>query len=121
MTFIPDSISKDELLRIQVNAEADFVPAEETDTEDVDIDDAIEATFIDFLKKHTSPAESKAMALRILSQLGAWHSIIAIQAHKKGEDSCLAWAGDEKLIHMAFSCLEQVDLGEDQECTCGEN
>jgi hypothetical protein len=110
LTFIPDSISKDELLRIQVNAEADYVPAEETDTEEVDIDDAIEAAFDKFLEKHPTPAESKAMALRILSQLGTWHDVIAEKLQEKGDEACLTWAGDEKLIHMAWSCLDRVEM-----------
>lgn len=110
MTFIPDSISKDELLSIQVNAEADYVPAEETDTEEDDFDDAIEAAFCAFLEKHPTPAESKALALRILGQLGAWHDSIADTLYKKRDDTCLTWAGDEKLIHMAWSCLDQVEM-----------
>ena len=110
MTFIPDSISKDELLRIQVNAEADYVPAEDSDTQEVDEDDAIEAAFDDFLEKHPHPAASKAMALRLLSHLGAWHDLIAEKLQEKGDINCLTWAGDEKLIHMAWSCLGRVEL-----------
>ena len=110
MTFIPDSISKDELLRIQVNAEADYVPAEDTDTEEVDFDDAIEAAFDKFLKENPTPQASKAMALRLLSQLGAWHDVIANKMQEEGREACLIWAGDEKLIHIAWSCLDRVDI-----------
>ena len=111
MTFIPDSISKDELLRIQVNAEADYVPAEETDTEEEEcVHCAIDEAFDAFLKKHPSPAESRAMALRLLSQLGAWHELIAEKLQEKGDEACLTWAGDEKLIHMAWSCLDRVQM-----------
>lgn len=110
MTFIPDSISKDELLRIQVNAEADYVPAEEPDTEEVDEDDAIDAAFDDFLEKFPHPAKSKAMALRLLSQLGSWHAFAALTQQEKGDQSCLAWAGDEKLLHIAWTCLDRVEI-----------
>ena len=112
MTFIPDSISKDELLRIQVNAEADYVPAEEIDIEEEEecVHCAIDEAFDAFLEKHPTPAESKAMALRLLSQLGAWHEFIAEKLQAKGDINCLTWAGDEKLIHMAWSCLDRVEL-----------
>ncbi len=112
MTFIPDSISRDELLRLTVDAEPDFVPEEEKD-----LNSFIETTLEVFQAEHKSPAASKALALRILSQLGAWHDIMADKTFKENDESCLLWAGDEKLIHMAFSCLERVDLG-DQGCTC---
>ena len=110
MTFIPDSISKDDLLRIQVNAEADYVPAEDTDTKEVAFDDVIEAAFDKFLEENPTPQASKALALRLLSQLGAWHDVIADTLYEKKDESCLAWAGDEKLIHIAWSCLDRVEM-----------
>lgn len=110
MTFIPDRISQDELLRIQVNAEADYVPAEEEITEEVEFDDAIEAAFDKFLEQNPTPQASKAMALRLLSQLGAWHDVIADKLQEKGDEACLTWAGDEKLIHIAWSCLDRVEI-----------
>jgi len=115
LTFIPDSISTNDLLRLQVDAEPDFVPEEEKD-----LDSFIDATLEVFQAEYKGPAASKALALRILSQLGAWHDIIAEKKFKENDDTCLLWAGDEKLIHMAFSCLERVDLG-DQQCTCDED
>ena len=114
MTIIPDSISRNELLRLTVNAEPDFVPEEEED-----LDTFIEATLEVFQAEHPKPAASKALALRILGQLGAWHDVIADKKFKENDESCMLWAADEKLIHMAFSCLQRVDLGEDQ-CTCDE-
>ena len=112
MTSIPDSISTSDLLRLQVDAEPDFVPEEAE--EEKDLDSFIEATLQVFQAEHSSPVAAKALALRILSQLGAWHDHVADKKFKEGDDTCLLWAGDEKLIHMAFSCLERVDLG-DQE------
>ena len=110
MTFIPDRISQDDLLRLQVNAEADYVPAEKTDDEEECVHCSIEDSFDEFLKKHPTPQESKAMALRLLSQLGAWHDVIADKLQEKGDEACLTWAGDEKLIHIAWSCLDRVEL-----------
>ena len=109
MTFIPDSVSRDELLRLTVDAEPDFVPAEEKD-----LDAFIEATLETFQKEFKTPAASKALALRILSMLGAWHDVMADKKFDDNDNSCLAWAGDEKLIHIAWSCLDRVDLGENQ-------
>lgn len=118
MTFIPDSISTDDLLRLQVDAEPDFVPQERPAVNHQDDEDlSIEAFIETFQKEHTSPRAAKKLCLLLLSQLGAWHDIIAEKTFAEKDESCLLWAGDEKLIHMAFSCLERVDLGEDQ-CTC---
>jgi hypothetical protein len=118
LTFIPDSISTNDLLRLQVNAEPDFVPDEppavnHQDDEDLSIESFIEV----FTKAHPSPIAAKKLCLRLLSQLGAWHDVIADKKFEENDGTCLLWAGDEKLIHMAFSCLEGVDLG-DQRCEC---
>ena len=122
MTFIPDSISTNDLLRIQVNAEADFVPTEKPaeETEPTDLDISIEAYLEVFQEECPGPVASKKLALRILSHLGAWHDHMSALKLSEGDDSCLLWAGDEKLIHMAWSCLSKVDLG-DQECECDED
>ena len=118
LTIIPDSISTNDLLRLQVNAEPDFVPSDETKHDDLDI--SIEAYLEVFQNEHSSPLASKKLALRILSLLGAWHDHMADLKLSEGDAGCLLWAGDEKLIHMAWSCLSKVDLG-DQECTCDED
>jgi hypothetical protein len=118
MTIIPDSISTNDLLRLQVNAEPDFVPSDETKHDDLDI--SIEAYLEVFQNEHPGPVAAKKLALRILSHLGAWHDVMANQKLSEGDAACLLWAGDEKLIHMAWSCLERVDLG-DQECECDED
>ncbi len=118
MTFIPDSISTNDLLRLQVDAEPDFVPEEppavnHQDDEDLSIESFIEV----FTKEHSSPVAAKKLCLRLLIQLGAWHVQVAEKKFAENDDTCLLWAGDEKLIDMAFTCLDRVDLG-DQECTC---
>ena len=121
LTFIPDSISTNDLLRLQVDAEPDFVPEERPlDDQQDDEDLSIEAFIEVFTKAHSSPVAAKKLCLRLLSQLGAWHDHVADRKFKEGDDTCLLWAGDEKLIHMAFSCLERVDLG-DQNCECDKD
>ena len=118
MTFIPDSISTNDLLRLQVNAEPDFVPDERPAVNHQDDEElSIEAFIEVFQKEHASPVATKKLCLRLLSQLGAWHDIMADKKFDEKDATCLLWAGDEKLIHMAFSCLERVDLG-DQGCEC---
>ena len=115
MTFIPDSISTNDLLRLQVNAEPDFVPEERPAVNHQNDEDlSIEAFIETFQKEHSSPVASKKFCLRLLSQLGGWHDIMADKNFKENNEACLLWAGDEKLIHIAFTCLERVDLG-DQE------
>lgn len=118
MTFIPDSISRNQLLSLQVDAEPDFVPAETTDSTEADLDAYIDALLETLHEDHPGPIPAKAVALRILSHLGAWHDMMADKKFSENDNSCLLWAGDEKLIHMAYSCLDRVDLGED---TCEGN
>jgi len=122
LTFIPDSISTNDLLRLQVDAEPDFVPDEspEVNHQD-DLELSIESYIEVFMKEHPGPLASKKLCLRVLSMLGSWHDIIADKKFEENDDTCLLWAGDEKLIHMAWSCLDRVDLGEAQECTCDED
>lgn len=117
MTFIPDSISRNELLSLQVNAEPDFVPAETTAEAKVELDVYIDALYQTLQEDHPGPISAKALALHLLGHLGAWHDVIADRKFNEADSSCLLWAGDEKLLHMAWSCLNQVDLGEDQ-CEC---
>ena len=125
MTIIPDSISTNELLRIQVNAEADFVPNEEglvstneplTDGMQI----AIDAWLAAFETELPGPVAAKALALTVLMQLGMWHEAIAQKKFFENDSSCLLWAADEKLLHMAWSCLSRVDL-DDQQCECDED
>lgn len=121
LTFIPDSISTNDLLRLQVDAEPDFLPDERPAVNHQDDEDlSIEAFIEVFQKEHTSPVATKKLCLRLLSMLGAWHDDMADLKLSEGDAGCLLWAGDEKLIHMAWSCLSKVDLG-DQECTCDED
>ena len=118
LTFIPDSISTNDLLRLQVDAEPDFVPDERpaVDHQD-DLDLSIDAFIEVFENEHKSPLAAKRLCLRLLIQLGAWHDVIADKKFAEKDESCLLWAGDEKLIHMAYSLLSRVDLGEECECT----
>ena len=121
LTFIPDSISTNDLLRLQVDAEPDFVPDERPAVNHQDDEDlSIEAFIEVFQKEHTSPAAAKKLCLRLLSQLGAWHDIIADKKFEENDETCMLWAADEKLIHMAWSCLNNVELGEGP-CTCDED
>ena len=113
MTFIPDSISRDELLRLTVNAEPDFVPAEDSPSKaESQLEEDCWDTINAFHEKHPHPAAAQTLALAILSKLGAWHEHVAKRTFEEGKDSCIAWAGDEKLIQVAFSCLSEVELGD---------
>ena len=114
MTFIPDSISRDELLRLTVDAEPDFVPDEDFDEfsdKETQLDNDCWETIKAFHKKHPTPAAGQALALAILSKLGAWHSDVAERKFEERDESCLLWKADERLLEIAFSCLSQVELG----------
>lgn len=81
---IPDSISRDELLRIQVNAEPDFVPAEPTDEKR--LYDGLTATEVQELAMETlrgmsrkckDPMVEKCMMLAIAISWVRWHTEMA--------------------------------------------
>tara|TARA_R110001592_G_scaffold22603_2_gene89674 strand:- start:1855 stop:2217 length:363 start_codon:yes stop_codon:yes gene_type:complete len=110
MTYIPDRISRKELLSLQVNAEPGFVPAETTAKSKVELDVYIDALIQTLQEDQPGPVAAKALALRLVSQLRSWHEFIADKRFEEKDISCLTWAGDEKLLHMAWSCLEKVDL-----------
>ena len=111
MTFIPDSISRDELLRLTVDAEPDFVPAEDSPSES-QLDNDCWETINAFHEKHPNPAAAQTLALAILSKLGAWHSNVADRKFAENDEACLLWKADERLIEVAFSLISQVELGD---------
>lgn len=113
MTSIPDRISTNALRRLQVDAKADYVP-EETEGE---LNEYLESILTFLQEDYPGPIAFKELALRILIHLGAWHDMMADKKFNEKDESCLLWAADEKLIHMAWSCLDQVDLGEEP-CEC---
>ena len=113
MTFIPDSISRDELLRLTVNAEPDFVPTEDAPSERQsqlaeDVCDTITA----FHEKHPNPAAAQTLVLAILAKLGAWHSNVADSRFEENDVACLPWKADETVIGIAFNLIEGVELGD---------
>ena len=81
---IPDAISTDELLRIQVNAEADFVPAEHS--VEKPLYDGLTATEVQELAMETlrgmsrkckDPMVEKCMMLAIAASWIRWHTEMA--------------------------------------------
>ena len=91
---IPDAISTDELLRIQVNAEADFVPAEPA--EEKRLYDGLTATEVQELAMETlrgmsrkckDPMVEKCMMLAMAMSWIQWHTELAQLAMKDASDS----------------------------------
>ena len=91
---IPDAISTDELLRIQVNAEADFVPAEPTDEKR--LYDGLTATEVQELAMETlrgmsrkckDPMVEKCMMLAMAMSWIKWHTEIAQEIMPATADS----------------------------------
>ena len=91
---IPDAISTDELLRIQVNAEADFVPAEST--EEKPLYDGLTATEVQALAMETlrgmsrkckDPMVEKCVMLAIAMSWIKWHTNLAQEIMPATADS----------------------------------
>jgi len=91
---IPDAISTDELLRIQVNAEADFVPAEPS--VEKPLYDGLTATEVQELAMETlrgmsrkckDPMVEKCMMLAMAASWIQWHTDLAQLAMQDASDS----------------------------------
>ena len=104
---IPDAISTDELLRIQVNAEADFVPAENT---------AIDQTqlIMDGVNELVKEINCPTAWLKIADYC-IWHSS---ELHKyktdealgnKDADQTLAWGVDHQSLMLILAMLRSID------------
>ena len=131
---IPDAISKDALLRLQVNAEADFVPAEATVEER--LYDGLTATEVQELAMETlrgmsrkckDPMVEKCMMLAMAMSWINWHSELAAVAMQdvsgpKGEEAtefatCLLRdAGKAQAIYTLVH-----DVGMDNDFILGPN
>ena len=113
MAFIPDSISRDELLRLTVDAEPDFVPAEDSPSEsESQLDKDCCETINAFHKKYPNPAAAQTLVLAILNKLGAWHSNVAESRFEDNDGACLPWKADETIIVIAYNLISQVELGD---------
>ena len=93
-TSIPDAISTDELLKIQVNAEADFVPAEPS--VEKPLYDGLTATEVQELAMETlrgmsrkckDPMVEKCMMLAMAASWISWHTELAQLAMQDASDS----------------------------------
>ena len=81
---IPDSISTDELLRLQVNAEADYVPAEAPDQERLydgltqsEVEELAMETLRGMSRKCKDPMVEKCIMLAITMSWIKWHTELA--------------------------------------------
>ena len=91
---IPDSISTDELLRIQVNAEPDFVPAEPSVEKPLydgltqaQVEELAMETLRGMTKKCKDPMVEKCMMLAVAASWIRWHTEMAQQAMPATADS----------------------------------
>ena len=109
---IPDSISKDALLALQVNAEADYVPSEEESLYDgltqSEVEELAFKTLRDVTKTCNDPMIIKVILLSIIHQWITLHSELSIQAMKDNEHEaavCLARDGGkaQALYQIAHS------------------
>ena len=114
---IPDSISRDELLRIQVNAEPDFVPAETpamqnaTDTEKISfVIDQVEALTDEF----GTIFSYKLVADYCIYKLFQHHNEASSSYFKEGmEEPSLAWARDAGHFQIMGTTLRNIHCGPD--------
>ncbi len=124
MTSIPDSISRDELLRIQVNAEPDFVPAESVNQKQYTpeemstmVQDAVE-TLTD---KFGTMFGYKLTAMYCLGYMKTVHDDAAIASQEQGDiESMLGWARDGDKCQAAYGTLVDIYCGP-QDFTCKIN
>ena len=116
---IPDSISRDELLRIQVNAEPDFVPADtlEFATQEELINFTIDNTF-DAVQKIGTDFGYKLIADYCIYQLYSLHKQGFQQMSEAGDLlRAEAWAKDAGQLQAMGQLLRNIQVGpQDFQC-----
>ena len=112
---IPDSISTDELLRLQVNAEADYVPAEASEEErlydgltETEVGELAMETLRGMSKKCKDPMVEKCIMLAIAASWIQWHTEMAQQIMPDTADS------DAKEAATEFATCLLRDAGKAQ-------
>ena len=104
---IPDDISTDELLRIQVNAEADFVPPEDAPSNQTQL-------IVDGVNELVKEINCPTAWLQI-AEYCIWHSS---QLHKYKTDEALdnndatqslAWGADHQSLVLILAILRSID------------
>ena len=104
---IPDAISTDELLRIQVNAEADFVPAEDptVDHRQLIIDGVNE-----LVKEINSPVAWLQIADYCVWQSSQFHQQRTDEFLANNDaDQTLAWGADHQSLMLILAILRSID------------
>jgi len=104
---IPDAISTDELLRIQVNAEADFVPAEDTASDHTQlIIDGVD----ELVKEINCPSAWLRIADYCIWQSSQLHKCKTDEALDNNDASqSLAWGADHQSLMLILAVLRSID------------
>jgi hypothetical protein len=104
---IPDSISTDALLRLQVNAEADFVPAEEAV---IDHTPLIVERVNDLVKEINCPTAWLQIAEYCVWQSTQFHQQRTDEfLANKDADQALAWGADHQSLILILAILRSID------------
>jgi hypothetical protein len=104
---VPDSISRDALLRLQVNAEADFVPAEEAV---IDYTALIIERVNDLVKEINCPTAWLQIADYCICQSTQWHQQRTDEyLSNKDADQALAWGADHQSLVLILAILRSID------------
>ena len=114
---IPDSISTDELLRLQVNAEPDFVPAETPSMQNASNDEKI-AFVVDKIEDLTDEFGTvfayKLIADYCIFKLYQHHNEAFAHYFKAGnEETALHWGCDAGQFQVIGSTLRNILTGPD--------
>lgn len=104
---IPDAISTDELLRIQVNAEADFVPAEDTA---IDQTQLIMDSVTNLVKEINCSSAWLKIADYCIWQSSQLHKYRTDEALDNNDASqSLAWGADHQSLVLILALLRSID------------
>ena len=108
MTFsIPDSISRDALRRLQVNAQADFVPAEEAV---IDHTSLIIERVNDLVKEINCPTAWLQIAEYCIWQSTQFHQQRTDEyLDNKDAAQALAWGSDHQSLVLILAILKSID------------
>ena len=119
---IPDAISKDDLLALQVNAEADFVPDEDNAIYDgltqQQVEELAFKTLRDAHEICSDPMLSKVLLLSLASSWLEMHSRMALDAMEEGENICaLHIARDAGKCQDIYQIVHGIGFPNDFTCS----
>ena len=107
-SFIPDSVSPEDLMALLKQEEPELPPADLHDQ----LWSVANRHLTAMYEELSDPLVHKVAALIILRRFADWHSNVAEHKREEGEPDCLNWASDAATLEHAWMFLKAVGVGD---------